>query len=926
MLSKNVSGENQEIASKPFQLTTSIPYHVKVEAIENTIKVYMNQELVLEKQDASYDYGQFGLIAEKSTASFRNVEFKKTTNFRSNLYNWEVVSGSWNDTLNGKVGSDEQDGFIMSSQEGSNFHYEADITVLEETASKGAGALVFRADAEAKNGYFANIDALNDTVKVMKMENGQISVIAEKEKDLQPNQTYHLKVSTLNENIKVYLDGQLIHDFNDGSYKEGLLGLNIWNSATNFQNVQYSKNIVTAEKDIKNHDFETGNLEGWKIIKGNAFTDDHVTDTTSFWGGDFEHQGNYHLWGFSDLHEGDNATGELHSSYFKLSGSGEINFLLGGGNDLSNRYVSLVRASDDQELIRQANTKFRDEKYNRYVWDASDFIDEIVYMKVVDRATGGWGHINVDDFQVYNKGAIPEDVDQVAKDPQKHDSGILNGTLTDWTAISGDWIPSTHGSNGGIWECPTLVELPIDGDPNKTKWVLQVSINDGAPAGGSGIQYFVGNFDGKTFTNENSFDQILWTDYGADFYAAVDWSGIEGEHGEKYWLGWMSNWQYANNTPTSTWRSSMTLPRKMELTQTKDGVRLKQTPVSLNSIRNNREKVAFENKTITVDNDYLSTFSGDTYEIIAEFDISNSTSSEFGFEVKKGSEGETTKIGYDVKNQEMFLDRTHSDDFHYGNEVLDYHNAPLRLDDKTIKMHILVDRSSVEVFGNNGEVVITDQIFQDPSSQNLKVYSMDGNVLLKSLEIYPLKSSWKKKSGFKTNIQQWTTVSGSWVDTMNGKQGQSNGDAFIVSNEKAKNFTYQAKIKVLDSDSHPNDPEKDTIGNPIGAGALVFRSDETAKNSYAVNVDVKNNIVKLIKFVNGVGQELATYNKDGNLKLQTNTTYDLKVNVNGENIRVHLNGEKVIEQNDSTYKEGYFGLNVWDSTSLFNHVKAKVKK
>ena len=924
-LSKNVNGERQEISRKFFSLNTSTTYHIKVEASDHQIKVYVQNELVIEKTDTSFDYGQFGLVAEKSTASFRNVEFKKTTNFLTNLSNWEVVNGKWQDTLNGKVGLADGDAFTMSSQYGANFHYEADLLVSGESGGKGAGALVFRADEQAKNGYFANVDVLNDTVKLMKINNGQISVLAQKETDLTPNQIYHVKISTLDDNIKVYLDDQLIHDVHDGSFKEGFQGLNIWNSSTTFQNVQYSKNIITTEKEIKNHDFETGDLTGWKIIEGNAFTDDHVTETISFWGGEFEHQGNYHLWGFSDLHDGDNATGELQSSLFKLSGSGEINFLLGGGNDQNNRYVSLVRASDGQELIRQANTKFRDEKYNRYVWDASEYIGEILYLKVVDRATGGWGHINIDDVHVYNEGEMPEQVDQIGKEPQKPDPDKLNGTLTDWTAITGDWIPSTHGNNGGIWECPTLIELPIDGDPSKTKWVLQVSMNDGAPAGGSGMQYFVGEFDGKTFTNENSSDQTLWTDYGADFYAAVDWSGIEGENGEKYWLGWMSNWQYANNTPTSTWRSSMTLPRKIELTQTKDGVRLKQTPVSLHAIRNHREKVSHENKTISSDHNLLSIFSGDTYEIIAEFDVSNSTSSEFGLEVRKGLEGETTKIGYDVKKQEMFLDRTHSDTFHYGNEVLDYHNGPLRLDDQTVKMHIIVDRSSIEVFGNNGEMVITDQIFPNPSSQNIKVYSKDGNVLLKSLEIYPLKSSWKKKSGFKTNITEWTTVSGRWPDTMNGKQGQSNGDAFIISNKKAKDFIYQAEINVLDTDSHPNDPDKDTIENVIGAGALVFRSDEKAKNLYAVNVDVKNNVVKLIKFVNGVAHDLATYNKNGSLKLQANTAYDLKVVANGEKIKVYLNGELVIEQEDASYKEGYFGLNVWDSTSLFNHVKAKVK-
>nr|WP_289215311.1 GH32 C-terminal domain-containing protein [Halobacillus campisalis] len=340
---------------------------------------------------------------------------------------------------------------------------------------------------------------------------------------------------------------------------------------------------------------------------------------------------------------------------------------------------------------------------------------------------------------------MPEEVDQVAEEPEK-DVIKQSGVIEDWTPVSGDWINSTHGSNGGIWECPTLVELPIDGDPNNTKWVLQVSINDGGPAGGSGMQYFVGDFDGKTFTNENPSEEVLWSDYGADYYAGVDWSGIEGDNGEKYWLGWMSNWQYANDTPTSSWRSSMTLPRTMELTQMEEGTRLKQTPVSLNSIRDNSPKSSYNNEVISGESSLLSEFSGDTYEMVAEFDVSQTTVSEFGFKVRKGEGEQYTTVGYNLTAEQLFIDRTNSDDFDYGSNVIDLHNGSLSVSDGKVKMHVFVDRSAVEVFGGNGETVITDQIFPEASSKGLEVYSEGGEVKLSSLEIYPLKSIWKGKN------------------------------------------------------------------------------------------------------------------------------------------------------------------------------------
>ncbi len=200
----------------------------------------------------------------------------------------------------------------------------------------------------------------------------------------------------------MHIDDNFTLTAKDETFSKGLFGLHVNQSSVQFQDVNITKFIDTDEKEIKNKSFETGDLTGWKTIKGNAFTNDHVTDATANWSGLFEQKGKYHLWGFSDKQDGDNATGELHSSYFKLSGSGEINLLMGGGNDPTNRYVSLVRASDDKELIRQANTKFADEKYQPYVWDASKYIGEVLYIKAVDQAVGGWGHINLDDVNVFN--------------------------------------------------------------------------------------------------------------------------------------------------------------------------------------------------------------------------------------------------------------------------------------------------------------------------------------------------------------------------------------------------------------------------------------------------------------------------------------------------------------------------------------------
>ena len=109
------------------------------------------------------------------------------------------------------------------------------------------------------------------------------------------------------------------------------------------------------------------------------------------------------------------------------------------------------------------------------------------------------------------------------------------------------------GAHGGVWECPDLFPLELEG---KTHWVLLVSINPGGPNGGSATQYFTGDFDGKTFKPDA--EKQKWMDYGTDNYAGVTFSNTGAR---KVLMGWMNNWNYANVVPTKAWRGATTLPR-----------------------------------------------------------------------------------------------------------------------------------------------------------------------------------------------------------------------------------------------------------------------------------------------------------------------------------------------------------------------------
>ena len=127
------------------------------------------------------------------------------------------------------------------------------------------------------------------------------------------------------------------------------------------------------------------------------------------------------------------------------------------------------------------------------------------------------------------------------------------------------------GAHGGVWECPDLFPLP--GPDGRVHWVLLVSITPGGPNGGSATQYFIGDFDGHRFVPHDK--RVRWLDFGPDNYAGVTWAEVDDR---ALFIGWMSNWQYADKVPTAPWRSAMTMPRELVLRAAADGLRVASVP------------------------------------------------------------------------------------------------------------------------------------------------------------------------------------------------------------------------------------------------------------------------------------------------------------------------------------------------------------
>lgn len=319
--------------------------------------------------------------------------------------------------------------------------------------------------------------------------------------------------------------------------------------------------------------------------------------------------------------------------------------------------------------------------------------------------------------------------------------------LKDWTL--GGTFGEKEGSHDGVWECPDLFELPVEGDPKRTRWVLIVSIGDREDlTEGSRTQYFTGDFDGERFTNDHSPDTVLWADLGRDNYAGVTWSDVPESDGRRILIGWMSNWKYANLTPTESWRSAMTVPRTLTLRDNGAGPRLVQTPVrELESLR--REAVRLENVTVTPGSNPLGSYRGVQYEIEAEFVLGTAT--EFGFKLRC-SDSEETVAAYDAARNEIVVDRSRSGKSDFHPEFPCRHGAALEPAGPTLKLRIFVDRSSVEVFAGDGQAVLTDLIYPSLESDGLELYVKEGSVKLLSLRIYTLDSIHDAKGGLPEEV------------------------------------------------------------------------------------------------------------------------------------------------------------------------------
>ncbi len=268
------------------------------------------------------------------------------------------------------------------------------------------------------------------------------------------------------------------------------------------------------------------------------------------------------------------------------------------------------------------------------------------------------------------------------------------------------------GVHGGVWECPDLLELSTPS--GEKKWVLLVSINPGGPQQGSATQYFIGDFQNGEFVPDDTM--IRWVDYGPDNYAGVTWANLPKDQNRTLFIGWMSNWLYAQAVPTESWRSAMTLPRELSLFEVDGTLLLKSAPATeMKQLRTYAYKLR----------ESTGNLPSQAVEITA--DISSSDSFVLLLTNELGE-----KLGITKDHGLVSIDRTMAGISDFHDDFATVHSAPMSW--KAEEIRVFLDAHSIEVFLNDGELVMTSTVF--PNSPWKSVEMANG---LKNIEIHDLK-------------------------------------------------------------------------------------------------------------------------------------------------------------------------------------------
>lgn len=719
-------------------------YHLKVKVVGDNIKVYWGNKYtpIIDINDTTYKKGFLGLNVWDGAALFQNVKVSElSTNLGSSLYK----EGSWEPSIKGLKGSavDGVKAKQIYNTSTSDFVLEGNV-LFDQNSSEAA--LAFRTNEQGTAGYQAALIKEGSTVKAqLKKADGTVLQTSDRTYKTQEGTKHHLEVITNGNQIELYVDGysEAAVKVTDISYGTGFAGFTVTSGSAYFQDI-YLVPTSSYYKEKYRPDFHYTPARGsvsdpnglvyyegeYHLFHQDGGTWAHAVskDMVNWkrlpialpWN---EHG---HVWSGSAVADLNNTSGLFTNSGGKGLIAYYTSFNPDGPN--GNQRIGLAYSSDQGrtwEYSTEHPIVIENPGKNGEDPGGWDFRDPKV---VRDDANNRW-------VMVVSGG--------------DHIRFFTSTNLIDWKLT--DNFGYGNYVRGGVWECPDLFELQVDGTEEK-KWVLMISTGANPKTQGSDAEYFVGHLtaDGK-FINDNAAGKVLKTDYGKEFYAAMSFSNMPDNR--RVMMAWMTNWDYPFAFPTTGWKGELTIPREVRLVKTDEGIRLAQVPIKeLQAIRSTIFQT--QNKIVNPDNasSLLKGVSSGAFEIEAEVEIpSTSTVTEFGFQVRESTDQKTV-VGYKTADQQIFVDRARSGETDFSSFFTTLHEAPLKLDNKRIKMNIFVDDSSIEIFANDGKVVFSDVIFPDPSSRSMTFYAKGGDVNIVSLTVHSLANTWSQNADEDTSI------------------------------------------------------------------------------------------------------------------------------------------------------------------------------
>lgn len=719
-------------------------YHLKVKAVGDHLQVYWGDRYapVIDVHNDLYKKGLLGLNVWDGSALFQNVNVSKLS---ANLGSSQYREGGWEPAIKGLKGMavDTVKAKQIFKRNESDFVLEGNVSFDQDRAEAG---FLFRTNEQGTTGYQAVLIKEGNSVKAqLEKADGTVLKTSDRTYKSQEGTIHHLEIITNGNQIKLYVDGYTDAAIKtmDTSYSTGFTGFTVVSGTAYFQDtylvpassyytekyrpeyhytpargsVSDPNGLVYFEGEYHLFHQDGGtwahavskDLVNWKLLPVALPWNDYG-----------------HVWSGSAIADVTNASG----LFTNAGGKGLIAYYTSFNPDgpNGNQRVGLAYSTDQGRTWKYSTEHpivIENPGKNGDDLGGWDFRDPKV---VRDETNNRW-------IMVVSGG--------------DHIRFFTSTNLIDWKLTDnfgyGDYV------RGGVWECPDLFELPVEGTGEK-KWVLMISTGANPKTQGSDAEYFIGNLtaEGK-FINDNPTGQVLKTDYGKEFYASTSFANMPDNR--RVMLAWMTNWDYPFAFPTTGWKGELTIPREVSLVKTDDGLRLAQAPIKeLQTIRTTIFQT--QNKVISPINasNLMKGINSGAFEIEAEIEIpADSKTSEFGFHVREGA-GQKTVVGYKTEDNQLFVDRAGSGETDFSSLFSTLHEAPLKPNNKRIKMDIFVDESSIEVFANDGKIAFSDVIFPDPSSRSMNFYTKGGEVKVVSLKVHSLSNTWNTQSDEGTSI------------------------------------------------------------------------------------------------------------------------------------------------------------------------------